>query len=144
MKMHIFTVGRLRGAYAELCADYVRRLPEDVLIREITAPTPEAEGKAILRALPRGAFVVVLDERGQDLSSRAFAAALRTWQEQSHNHLVFIIGGADGLTTEVKAKAGFLLGLGHKTWPHKLARVMLLEQIYRARQINAGHPYHRD
>jgi 23S rRNA (pseudouridine1915-N3)-methyltransferase len=144
MNLHILAVGRLRGAHAELCSDYVKRFTDTVVVKEVTAPAPEAEGKALLKALPAKAFVVVLDERGKDLSSRELAAALTAWKEHGQNHLVFLIGGADGVTAEVKAMADFTLGLGRKTWPHKLARVMLLEQLYRAQQINSGHPYHRN
>jgi 23S rRNA (pseudouridine1915-N3)-methyltransferase len=144
VKMHILAVGRLRGAYAELCAEYVKRLTDSVVIKEVTGPTCEAEGKALLGVLPKKAFVVALDEKGKDLSSREMAVKLVAWKEQSVRDLVFIVGGADGLSDDVKKRADFLLGLGRKTWPHKLARVILLEQLYRAQQINAGHPYHRD
>jgi len=115
-----------------------------VAVKEITAPAAKAENEALLRALPAKAFTVVLDETGKELSSRELAAKLAAWQEQGVHDLVFIIGGADGVTETVKTKARFVLGLGRKTWPHKLARVMLLEQLYRAQQINNGHPYHRD
>jgi 23S rRNA (pseudouridine1915-N3)-methyltransferase len=144
MKIHILAIGKLRGAYAELCAEYAKRMTRVVAIKEITAPTAKAEGEALLRALPAKAFVVLLDETGKDLSSRAFAAKLAAWQDRGVRDLAFIIGGADGVTENVKAKAQFVLGLGCKTWPHKLTRVMLLEQLYRAQQINSGHPYHRD
>ncbi len=144
MKLHLLALGRLRGAYAELCAEYAKRLTGSIAIRELSAATQKAEGEALLKALPAKAFVVALDEHGKDLSSRELAAKLQAWQDQGVNDLAFLIGGADGLTDEVKARAQFTLGLGHKTWPHKLARVMLLEQLYRAQQINTGHPYHRD
>ena len=143
MKTHILAIGRLRGAFAELCAEYVKRLTDPIIVKELTAPTPEGEGRALLAALPPKALVVVLDERGKDLSSRELAAKLATWKDQGVRDIVFVIGGADGLSEAVKAKASFTLGLGRKTWPHKLARVMLLEQLYRAQQINSGHPYHR-
>ncbi len=144
MKTHILAIGKLKGAYAELCAEYAKRLTDPVVIKELTAPTQEAEGKALLAALPPKAYVVILDERGKDLSSRELADKLAAWKDQGARELAFVIGGADGLTEAIKAKASFSLGLGRKTWPHKLARVMLLEQLYRAQQINSGHPYHRD
>jgi 23S rRNA (pseudouridine1915-N3)-methyltransferase len=78
------------------------------------------------------------------MSSRDFAAKIKGWQEQGLAHLVFLIGGADGVTDDVRKQADFSLGFGRLTWPHRLVRVMLLEQLYRAQQINAGHPYHRD
>jgi len=144
MKTTIFAVGRLRGAYAEMCAEYVKRLTETVAIKEVTGATQTAEGKALLAALPPKAFVVVLDEKGKDLSSRELAGKIAQWREQGVRELAFVIGGADGLTEPVKARADFVLGLGRKTFPHKLVRVMLLEQLYRAQQINSGHPYHRE
>jgi len=144
MKLTLLTIGKLRGPYAELAADYAKRLIGDVRVRELTAPTQKAEGEALIAAIPPKAIVVLMDERGKDLSSRELAVKIKGWQEQGAGNLVFIIGGADGLTDEVRARGQFTLGLGRKTWPHKLARVMLLEQLYRAQQINAGHPYHRD
>lgn len=143
MKTTLLALGRLRGPCAELCAEYTKRLAGAVTIRELTAPTQKAEGEALLAALPAKAFVVLLDEHGKDLTSRELAAKLASWQEQGRD-LAFVIGGADGLTDEVKARGDFMLGLGRKTWPHALVRVMLLEQLYRAQQINSGHPYHRD
>ncbi len=144
MKISLLSIGKLKGPYADLCADYTKRLTHTFKLKEMTAASQKAEGQALIAALPPKAFLVVLDEHGQDLSSRAFAEKLQNWQEQSTTELVFAIGGADGHTKEVKERANFTLGLGQKTWPHKLARVMFLEQLYRAQQINAGHPYHRD
>ena len=144
MKIHILAVGRLRGVYAELCAEYTKRITSKIIVKEFTAPNAKAESEALLRALPAKAFVILLDETGKDLSSREFAAKLAAWQDQGIHDFVFIIGGADGVANAVKTKANFVLGLGRKTWPHKLVRVMLLEQLYRAQQINSGHPYHRD
>ena len=144
MKLHLCAIGRLRGAYADLCAEYAKRLTPAIAIRELTAANQRAEGEALLAALPAKALLVALDENGKDLSSRELAAKLAAWRDQGTNDLAFVIGGADGLTESVKSRATFTLGLGRKTWPHKLARVMLLEQLYRAQQINSGHPYHRD
>lgn len=144
MKLQLLVIGRVRGAYAEMCAEYAKRITPSISIKEISAATQRAEGEALLNALPAKAFVVALDENGKDLSSRELATKLGTWQDQGINDLAFLIGGADGLTDVVKDRAQFMLGLGRKTWPHMLARVMLLEQLYRAQQINSGHPYHRD
>ena len=94
--------------------------------------------------MPARARLILLDERGQDLPSRDFAARLEDWQEQGAAQLTFVIGGAEGVLDVMRQRADFILGFGRATWPHRLARVMLLEQIYRARQITAGHPYHRD
>lgn len=151
MKTLILAIGKLRGFEAEWCAEYQKRLKGDVAVKEMAASknlapaeTQRAEADLLLEALPPKSCVVLLDERGKDMPSRDFAAKIKNWQEQGLSHLVFLIGGADGVTDEVRAKAGFTLGFGRLTWPHRLVRVMLLEQLYRAQQINAGHPYHRD
>jgi 23S rRNA (pseudouridine1915-N3)-methyltransferase len=141
MKFTILAVGKMRGADAELCSEYQRRM-KGVVAKELTTGTQKSENEALLQALPAKAFVVLCDERGKDLSSTELADKLVAWEQRSE--IVFIIGGADGVNEEVRARADFILSFGRKTWPHRLARVMLLEQIYRAQQINKGHPYHRE
>jgi len=151
MKTAVLAIGKARGPEAEWLAEYLKRLGKDVCVQEFvmskslpSAEAQKAEGMRLLKAIPEKSFVVLLDERGKDITSREFAAKLSAWQDQGVGNLIFIIGGADGVTDDVRAKANFVLGFGRLTWPHKLVRVMLLEQIYRARQILAGHPYHRD
>lgn len=151
MKITILAIGKARGVEAEWAAEYQKRMGNAVAVQEFAAPkslppdaAQKAEGQLLLKALPPKSLIVLLDERGHDLSSRDFAAKISGWQDQGVGDLVFIIGGADGVAPEIKAKADFTLGFGRLTWPHRLVRVMLLEQIYRARQIIAGHPYHRD
>ncbi|MFA4994402.1 MAG: 23S rRNA (pseudouridine(1915)-N(3))-methyltransferase RlmH [Bdellovibrionales bacterium] len=151
MKISILAIGKARGVEAEWGGEYQKRLGKDVVVHEFavskslpSAAAQKAESVLLLKAIPAKAFVVLLDERGKDMSSRDFAAKLSSWQDRGIDNLVFIIGGADGVTDNIRAKANFTLGFGRLTWPHRLVRVMLLEQIYRARQIIAGHPYHRD
>ena len=151
MKTTILAIGKARGVEVEWCDEYLKRLGKTVVVKEMAvssslpdAEAQKAEAELLLKAIPDKAIVVALDERGRDMSSRDFAAKMTVWQEQGMADLVFIIGGADGLTDKVRARADFMLGFGRLTWPHRLVRVMLLEQIYRARQIIAGHPYHRD
>ena len=86
---------------------------------------------------------MALDGRGQALTSEAFAERLQRWRDGGIDDLAFLIGGAEGLADAVRQKAHLVLSLGAMTWPHLLARGMLLEQLYRAQQITAGHPYHR-
>ena len=110
---------------------------------------PPAELKAreaalILGARPAGARLVALDQRGSEWSSRELADRLRNWRESGVGALAFAIGGAEGLGAAVTERAEMVLSLGAMTWPHLLARCMLLEQLYRAQQILAGHPYHRE
>jgi 23S rRNA (pseudouridine1915-N3)-methyltransferase len=151
MKITLLAIGKARGVEAEWGAEYQKRLGTAVAVHEFAAPkslppseTQKTEAQLLLKAIPPKSFVVLLDERGKDMSSRDFAAKLSAWQDQGLNDLVFIIGGADGVTDDVRQRANFTLSFGRLTWPHRLVRVMLLEQIYRAKQIIAGHPYHRD
>jgi 23S rRNA (pseudouridine1915-N3)-methyltransferase len=97
----------------------------------------------ILGEMPKGALAVALDERGKAYDSAAFARQFAAWRERSGDNLAFLIGGADGLAPAVLEKAAARLALGTMTWPHMLARAMLLEQLYRAHTILIGHPYHR-
>ena len=101
------------------------------------------EGELILGALPAGGPFVALDERGVQWSSRALAERIATWRDRGSPELAFAIGGADGLHSMVLDRADVTLSFGSMTWPHLLVRGMLLEQLYRAQQILAGHPYHR-
>jgi 23S rRNA (pseudouridine1915-N3)-methyltransferase len=151
MKITILAIGKARGVELEWAAEYQKRLGNTVAVQEFAASkslppaeTQKAEAQLLVKAIPAKATVVVLDERGKDMPSRDFAAKMAVWQDAGVGNLVFIIGGADGVTDDVRAKANLLLGFGRLTWPHRLVRVMLLEQIYRAKQIIAGHPYHRD
>lgn len=144
IKIHVIAVGRLQGPERELCAEYAKRIKPAPVFKEIPTSQQKSEHLALLAALPPKAYVVCLDERGKDLSSREFAGQIEKWQNTGVGEVAFLLGGADGFLPELKSKAQLLLGLGRKTWPHKLARIMLFEQIYRAQQILAGHPYHRD
>jgi 23S rRNA (pseudouridine1915-N3)-methyltransferase len=150
VKITVLAIGRAQAEDAAMAAEYLKRLGKSVAAKEIAASKNlpaavacEAEAERLLALIPAKAFAVLLDERGKDLSSREFAAKLAAWQERGQD-IIFVIGGADGVTDEVRGRADFTLAFGKLTWPHRLARVMLLEQLYRARQINAGHPYHRD
>ena len=102
------------------------------------------EAALILDALPAGARLIVLDERGTIWSSRGLADRIAAWRVEGVVELAFAIGGAEGLDGAVISRADESLSLGSMTWPHRLVRGMLLEQLYRAQQILAGHPYHRD
>lgn len=131
--------------------DYVRRLPWAVSLSEIDPKVGDpgrrqaAESAEIVAAsaMPSGRVLIALDARGRDLDSETFAARIRSWQDEARPALVFAIGGADGLTDEVRRAANLVLSFGRMTWPHLLARAMLAEQLYRASSILAGHPYHR-
>ena len=155
MKVRVVAVGRLRsGPEATLISDYVTRFdrtgralgigPLD--IREVEAKKGGLSGEAsmIEKASAGTALVVALDERGETLTSPEFAYKLAGWRDLGHSEVCFIIGGADGIAPELRAKAQFKLSFGQMVWPHMLIRVMLTEQLYRAASILAGAPYHRE
>jgi len=123
--------------------------PVAIVELEVRQRLPSAAVKAreaalILGALSARARLIALDERGTVRSSRGLADQLAAWRGQGVAELAFAIGGADGLGAEVLDRADTTLSLGPMTWPHLLARCMLLEQLYRAQQILASHPYHRE
>jgi 23S rRNA (pseudouridine1915-N3)-methyltransferase len=151
VRITIATVGRARGGpIAELFDEYVGRLTWPVTLKEIEikgalppAETQLREAQALLAAIPAKAKLVVLDGSGIALDSAGLAKKLGGWRDQGVADLAFLIGGADGHTAETLEKADLRLSLGPMTWPHRLVRVMLVEQLYRAASILAGHPYHR-
>ena len=148
MKIRIIAVGRQKSSpMKDLCDEYLKRMNWAVNLKEIEAPkgsTSAQEALLILKELVKPGLVVALDERGETLTSPEFAKRMGSWQNQAPgNEITFLIGGADGFDNEVRKKAKFLMSFGKQTWPHMLVRVMLMEQIYRAQQIIAGHPYHR-
>jgi 23S rRNA (pseudouridine1915-N3)-methyltransferase len=142
----IIAVGRMKNTpFASLWDDYHKRLsaPWSVNLIELETRTQAEEIKAISEKLKQGATIVALDERGKALASVDFAAKIQGWIDSGQGPIQFIIGGADGLGEDLRIRADYMLSFGIQTWPHLMVRVMLIEQIYRARQINAGHPYHR-
>jgi len=159
MRIVIAAVGRLKqGPERELAADYRKRAEaagrafglrgiEIIEIRESRAADAERrrteESIAIANVIAERAVIVVLDQRGISLDSAALAATLREWRAESRPEVCFVIGGADGLAATLRDRAKLKLAFGAATWPHQLVRVMLLEQLYRAGTILAGHPYHR-
>ena len=152
MRLWLAAVGRARpGPETELFRTYAGRLSPALNLREVeekrSLPPPERkarEGDLLLAALPAGATLVVLDERGRTMGSRAFAERLGQWRDGGVGDLAFLIGGADGHGDAVRGRAGLLLSLGAMTWPHMLVRTLVAEQLWRAQAILAGHPYHRD
>jgi 23S rRNA (pseudouridine1915-N3)-methyltransferase len=152
IRLRLLAIGKLRnGPLAELQALYAARIvpPVAIVELEVRQHLPAAalrgrEAALILGALPARARLIALDERGSMWPSRGLAERLAAWRDQGVAELAFAIGGADGLGTEVLDRAEATLSLGPMTWPHLLVRSLLLEQLYRAQQILAGHPYHRE
>jgi len=159
MRILIAAVGRLKAGPERELAERFRKRAADcgrsvgittvdiVEIRESRADDAERrmqeEGNAIAHAIPERAVVAVLDERGTNPTSMAFAEHLRGWRVEDRPAVVFVIGGHDGTAVGLRQKANLRLAFGAATWPHQLVRIMLLEQIYRAVTILSRHPYHR-
>ena len=139
MLLHIVARGKIgRSPEAELVDRYLKRIPWPSKMTEL----PHRGGK--LPDLPTDAVVIVLDERGQALSSAEFARKLEAWRDGGKREARFLIGGADGHDEEQRRKTDLLLSFGPATWPHLLVRGMLAEQLFRATSILANHPYHRE
>ena len=148
-------MGRLRaGPKRDLIDDYLMRfdrtgrplglgpaLEHEVEDRKNAGMAAEAD--LLARAVPAGAVLVTLDERGKVLSSPEFAAQLARWRDDGRQDLAFVIGGADGIDPALRTRADFSISFGAMVWPHMLVRVMLAEQLYRAATILGGGPYHR-
>jgi 23S rRNA (pseudouridine1915-N3)-methyltransferase len=158
MRIVVAAVGRLKGAETELSERYRKRAAQtgrqlgwrDVEIVEIRESRADDAAKrmleesiALANVIPQDAAVVLLDSRGDNVDSNAFANQLAQWRADDKPAAVFIVGGADGLSPSLKDKAAMRIAFGTATWPHQLVRAMLLEQIYRAATILTGHPYHR-
>ena len=155
MRLKICAVGRLRaGPERALCDDYRQRCDRTgraLGLGPLTITEVEdrkgggiaAEAALLSNAVPKGALVCLLDERGSALSSTALADRLAHWCDAGRPEVAFLIGGADGLDPELGNSTDFALSFGSMVWPHMLARAMLTEQLYRAATILAGSPYHR-
>ena len=159
MRLILIAVGRLKaGPERELAGRYLDRAAAGARgvgltgvdmreIEESRARRPDdrraAEALAIRALLPKGARLVLLDERGRSIGSEDFAADIGKARDAGTPAVALVIGGPDGHDPALRAEAGLVLAFGAMTWPHQLARVMAAEQIYRATTILAGHPYHR-
>ncbi|HWW64340.1 MAG TPA: 23S rRNA (pseudouridine(1915)-N(3))-methyltransferase RlmH [Sphingomonadaceae bacterium] len=139
MLLHIVARGRIgRGPEAELVDRYMKRIAWPTKITEL----PDRGGR--MPDAAAGTMRVMLDEKGEQLGSRAFAERLGRWRDDGRREARFLIGAADGFDDATRAEADLLLAFGTATWPHLMARAMLAEQLWRATSILAGHPYHRE
>ena len=154
MRLTIIAVGRLKERYWRDAADeYLKRLGPYATVRVAEVDDRDSgrdearalaeEGADGVRAIPDGAHVIALEIGGKQLSSEAFAARLSALALDGRSNVAFAIGGSVGLSGEVLARADERMSLGPMTLPHNLARVVLLEQVYRAFRINRGEPYHK-
>jgi 23S rRNA (pseudouridine1915-N3)-methyltransferase len=155
MRVHLCAVGRLRsGPERMMIDDYITRFDRTgralglgpAVVHEVEDKRGggmAAEAELLARAVPSGALLVCLDERGRVMSSPAFADQLAGWRDAGRQDVAFVIGGADGIDAGLRAKADASISFGAMVWPHMLVRVMLAEQLYRAATILGGGPYHR-
>lgn len=153
MKLTILSVGRQKsGPEKDLFDDYCARFRKSgraLGFRSLDVHAVDAgggldaEGRRLLAKIPDGAHVLRLDEGGEQLGSKQFAGFLAKLRDQGQGDLVFLIGGAEGFSDAVRKAAPQQLAFGPQTWPHRLVRVMLAEQVYRAASLLAGSPYHK-
>jgi 23S rRNA (pseudouridine1915-N3)-methyltransferase len=159
MRIVVIAVGRLKqGPERDLSEHYQGRFAaigrslgvreiEVIEVRESRAQDAERrrieESVAIANVIPERATTVILDRQGKNIASDTLAALLQEWRAQDLPAVCFVVGAADGLASSLLERAQFKVAFGTATWPHQLARIMLLEQLYRAASIIAGHPYHR-
>ncbi len=156
MRIRLITVANKAPAWVvEGYNEYAKRMPPEARLELVEVKpepreggkTPEqmmaAEGKRILAAIPKGATLVALDERGRDTDTNALAKLLEGWLGGGAD-VAIVVGGPDGLAPEIKSKAAGLLRLSSLTLPHALVRVLLAEALYRAWSVVKGHPYHRE
>jgi 23S rRNA (pseudouridine1915-N3)-methyltransferase len=152
MQLLILTTGKCRDAHLKaLESQYLGRLPENqwrVVIRELPdGETPEDEAAAQMVALagvPVPGVRILLDEDGENVSSRELAGKFKEWQMDGVKAVAILIGGANGVSKTVLQRVDWVWSLGRLTYPHQMVRLVLAEQLYRMHTINAGHPYHRD
>ena len=160
MRLIVAAIGRLKaGPERELAERYRARVAKagravglrDIEIIEIresraqeTSRRVLEESIALANIIPERAVIVATDERGDNLPSNSFSGLIKSWRDAGRPAAVFVIGGADGLSPDLRRRADVRLAFGTATWPHQLVRIMLMEQLYRAMTILAGHPYHRE
>ena len=155
MKVRLLTVSQRQPAWVtDACAEYEKRLPRawQFQLLEIkpeartsgatTQRVQAAEAQRIRNAVPKGALLVALDERGESWSTEQFAEKIEGWQQLGRD-LLLVIGGADGLDAEFRQQADHRLSLSRMVMPHGLVRVVIVEQLYRAATVIEGHPYHK-
>lgn len=155
MKVHICAVGKLRASPEKtLIDDYLKRFertgrglslgPVSLLeVDDRKGGGMAGEADLLRRAIPQGAVICALDERGSVETSPKFAKRLEGWRDTGRGDVAFLIGGADGIHPDLRNQADHLLSFGAMVWPHMMVRVMLSEQLYRAASILSGGPYHR-
>jgi len=137
MRLRVVAVGKIPPHFREAQEHYIKKVRGLEVLEVKKGKSKEEEGERLLSKVK--GFVVALDERGKEMGSREFAGLIG-----KHPAVTFLIGGADGLSDKVRQRADFILSLSKLTLQHDVARIVLLEQLFRAQEINRGSPYHRD
>ena len=154
MKINICAIGQIKSSpEVAMVNDYVDRFerigkniglgPIKIIEKESKKSGILSEGKVLLASIPNNSIICILDEKGTDLDSLAFAKKIEHWRDSLNLDLSLVIGGAGGLSNEIKNKAHHSISFGKMVWPHRLIRVMITEQLYRAASIISGSPYHK-
>lgn len=153
MNLTILAIGKMKKTASEkaLIDSYIKQTGWKINIIELEEKKSlngqalkDAESELLLKHVPQGAKIIVLDERGENITSRQFAQQLISWQDLGCRNIALLIGGADGHAEILRKKADLILSFGKMTLPHMLLRLVLCEQLYRAYTISIGHPYHKD
>lgn len=154
MRIQVISVGSIAAAIDKKINDYAKRIPRQYHFQMVEIPAVkrskgmsidtarDKEWQRMLAKKPSPSFLILMDERGKETTSQEFAQHLSEWQVQ--HQITFLLGGADGFSTSQRQQADLVWSLSKLTFPHDLARLLLVEQIYRASTIHSGHPYHRD
>lgn len=148
MLINVYAINKLKsGPEYDLCHTYLRRMAWTVKVNEIQLKSAHAskrqESQEILKAFSPNQSLILLDEKGKDLTTEQFLSLIMSVHVNDHKIPAFAIGGAEGHAKELKEKADHAISFGRQTWPHKLVRVMLIEQLYRCQSLAQGHPYHK-
>ena len=146
MKVTIVAIGKCKknSPEANIISEYIKRSSWQITIKEKDHSNQKDEADFLISAIPNGAKIIVLDERGENLKSVELAKKVSDWQLNGVSDICFLIGGADGHLETTRKRADLLLSFGKLTLPHMLMRAVLSEQIYRLQTIISGHPYHRE
>ena len=154
MKITIISIGKFENSPHRLAFEnYLKRMKWDIELKELELKNAhnlsvdkikEGEGKLIAKAIKSGSLVIALDEKGKEFTSQNFAKLIADFTLQGNSHFTFLIGGANGLSAEIIRSANLKIAFGLMTFPHLMVRAMLMEQLYRAQSIIAGHPYHKE
>lgn len=145
MKITLLTIGHFKNnPLKNIFGTYVKRLDVNVLLREIKLDKNNTiETKNLISKIPKNSYTIALDRDGENINSLKFSKIITQVQQKNIKNLVFLIGGPKGLTKEAYETCDLTIALGKVTWPHLIVRILLIEQIYRAQQIEKKHPYHQ-